>query len=354
MSVYRREGIWQSELLIDGKRYRKSLGITTTKKDARTLEAAWKTEILMGEAGLAPRKGPTVAIYGSEFLQYCVGQVKPRSYKMYIQSWKHVEDFKPLAAARLDEVDAPLVEKFANHLVGQQLKVATVNGILRTFRRALFIAFKLKHLNREPRGIVSLRRGERVREYVVSETDEKRLLEWVAPRGRMRRVGAGDEMMRSVITFAIDSGLRADELVRLKWDDVESTDAPIAIHVREGKTKQARRRVPLTRRAARVLETVKEAAREGVPHVFTRYEGRHPLTNEYVSARFREMRVALNIPEECCFHSLRHTAATRMGAAGASPFVLCKLFGWSDIKIAARYCHPDAQQLERAVAALGR
>ena len=37
------------------------------------------------------------------------------------------------------------------------------------------------------------------------------------------------------------------------------------------------------------------------------------------------------------FHDLRHTAATRMGDAGADAFTLAAIFGWSDIRMAMRY-----------------
>jgi hypothetical protein len=68
MSVYRRNGIWQNQLIIDGTRYRKSLGITTGKREAKELEGQWRTEIVMGEAGLGPKKGPTVSQFAVDFL----------------------------------------------------------------------------------------------------------------------------------------------------------------------------------------------------------------------------------------------------------------------------------------------
>jgi integrase len=36
------------------------------------------------------------------------------------------------------------------------------------------------------------------------------------------------------------------------------------------------------------------------------------------------------------FHDLRHTAATRIAAAGVDPFTLAYIFGWSDIRMAMR------------------
>ncbi len=52
------------------------------------------------------------------------------------------------------------------------------------------------------------------------------------------------------------------------------------------------------------------------------------------------------------FHDLRHTAATRMGDAGADAFTLAAIFGWSDIRMAMRYTHAMEDAKRRAVEAI--
>jgi hypothetical protein len=54
------------------------------------------------------------------------------------------------------------------------------------------------------------------------------------------------------------------------------------------------------------------------------------------------------------FHDLRHTAATRMGDAGADAFTLAAIFGWSDIRMAMRYTHAMEDAKRRAVEAIAR
>lgn len=54
------------------------------------------------------------------------------------------------------------------------------------------------------------------------------------------------------------------------------------------------------------------------------------------------------------FHDLRHTAATRMGDAGADAFTLAAIFGWSDIRMAMRYTHAMEDVKRRAVEASAR
>jgi len=52
------------------------------------------------------------------------------------------------------------------------------------------------------------------------------------------------------------------------------------------------------------------------------------------------------------FHDLCHTAATRMGDAGADAFTLAAIFGWSDIRMAMRYTHTMEDAKRRAVEAI--
>ena len=52
------------------------------------------------------------------------------------------------------------------------------------------------------------------------------------------------------------------------------------------------------------------------------------------------------------FHDLRHTAATRMGDAGADAFTLAAIFGWSDIRMAMRFTHAMEDAKRRAVEAI--
>jgi integrase len=52
------------------------------------------------------------------------------------------------------------------------------------------------------------------------------------------------------------------------------------------------------------------------------------------------------------FHDLRHTAATRIAAAGVDPFTLAYIFGWSDIRMAMRYTHATNANMKQAVRSL--
>jgi integrase len=47
-------------------------------------------------------------------------------------------------------------------------------------------------------------------------------------------------------------------------------------------------------------------------------------------------------------YCLRHTALTRLAEAGCDAFTLAKIAGHSSITMTGRYCHPQAEAIERA------
>jgi site-specific recombinase XerD len=49
---------------------------------------------------------------------------------------------------------------------------------------------------------------------------------------------------------------------------------------------------------------------------------------------------------------MRHTALTRLAEAGCDAFTLARIAGHSSITITQRYCHPQADAIERAFAKL--
>jgi len=53
-------------------------------------------------------------------------------------------------------------------------------------------------------------------------------------------------------------------------------------------------------------------------------------------------------PAPFVLHSLRHTALTRLGEAGADAFTIMKLAGHSSVTISQKYVHPTPETVERA------
>src|SRR5581483_7159808 len=63
-------------------------------------------------------------------------------------------------------------------------------------------------------------------------------------------------LLRDVTTLLIDTGMRPDECYRLRWENIRDG----AVHVLCGKTSNARRVLPLTERAAALIEMRRKRA----------------------------------------------------------------------------------------------
>lgn len=111
------------------------------------------------------------------------------------------------------------------------------------------------------------------------------------------------------------------------------------IQIESGKTKAARRKIPLTERAIRVL-TRRVSTGKGL-YVFSGgRSGKDPdnpiikLNNAHTAtvtrAKTRKFRL----------YDLRHTFASRMAMAGVDLVTLAALLGHSRVQIVMRYAHP--------------
>jgi integrase len=123
------------------------------------------------------------------------------------------------------------------------------------------------------------------------------------------------------------------------------------VYVEKGKTKYAKRHVPLTARAHAVLEKIKETSKSSF--VFPAKKG-VPLSRHWVSEQFRTLRNAMELPDDCVVHSTRHTFCTRLGESGCDAFTIMRLAGHSSILISQKYVHRTPALLESAIGKMGQ
>jgi integrase len=74
-------------------------------------------------------------------------------------------------------------------------------------------------------------------------------------------------------------------------------------------------------------------------------EAKTKLSKEYISRHSEALRAGVKTFEPYC---LRHTALTHFAESGCDAFTLAKIAGHSSITITQRYCHPQADAIERA------
>ncbi len=241
-----------------------------------------------------------------------------------------------LAERRLDELN----DQHAQHFAAQhsRLSASRINCGLRTLRRSLNLTYQWSKIERPVK--VTLATGERQRDRVLSKEELGRYLA-ACPKPR-----------KDCATIIADEGMRPGEVFALQWQHVLLNGSGGLIRIVDGKSKAARRVLPMTPRVYRLLlERHRGMGGPAEGRIFpsTSHEGH---LNKH-TASGRQMRAlkgsGVNRIEP---YVLSHTALTRIAAACKDPFVVMRIAGHSSITMTQRYCHPQADAVESAFAKL--
>ena len=187
--------------------------------------------------------------------------------------------------------------------------------------------------------------GERVRDFVLSRKQEEIYL------------AACPQPLNDIAVLMLETGLRIGEALHLEWADV--TLAPVNgarfgfLRVREGKSKNARRVIPLTDRAAAMLRERLQGQRRANSFLPTARasptsEPRSITCTGPLALRRSKASAAPLFPADFVLHSLRHTMLTRLGESGVDAFTIMRIAGHSSIVVSQRYIHPTPEAVERA------
>jgi integrase len=165
-------------------------------------------------------------------------------------------------------------------------------------------------------------------------------------------------MLHDVAIVLLDSALRLGEALALQWPAVHQESAGPGRYgwiqvTRDGKTKNAKRTVPLAARAGRLLTKKRAAATSA--WVFPGDSPDKPILGTslaHMHARVcrpgQGKKRRYIFPRDFVLHSLRHTCLTRLGQAGADAFTIMKLAGHSSVTVSERYVHPTGETVQLA------
>jgi integrase len=344
MAIYKRGETYWYEFQFNGQRIQESAQ-TTNKDAARTIEAAHRVRLAKGEAGIRERPTvPTLAEFGPRFESAIVTLCaeKPATVSFYKEKLRRLLADRPLSGARLDAIEEAAIDDYKQRRTrqvsryGRPLSPASVNRELATLRRLLRLAQEWKVLDRVPR--IRLLRGERNREFILNHGLESKYLE-VAP-----------QPLRDVAVLMLEAGVRPGEAVNLQWSDVYLQPAMRAkfgyIAIRSGKSRNAKRNLSLTARAAAMLRARKAETKSR--WVFPGNSIEAAIVGTSIDHQHADVRTDLKLPAEFVIHSLRHTMLTRLGEAGVDAFTIMKIAGHSSVVVSQRYVHPTPEGMELA------
>lgn len=377
MSVFKRGNIWWYRFRWNSEEIRESTK-QTNKRTAEQMEAAHKTALAKGEVGLREKKKAPVLrdFIEDRFLPFVEqhSMDKTRTRLHYRDACRVILS-SPLALMRLDEIRAEDVAGFLKFLADYRIgragdasvdakayEKSSINRKLSVLRRIFKLTSEWEVTDRTlPK--VTLLKGENQRERVLSYEEEAAYLaaaraegdailsEYEAAKAGIRATQRGEVPIEPTDPYRlyhlalilIDCGLRPDEAYRLRWDgDVKDGE----LHIPGGKTKNARRIIPVTDRVKAVLrwrqqqfpgQWVFPAPTKSGHIEQSTLRDRHARANKAAG-------VATFVP-----YDLRHTRLTRW-AKTMDAFTLMYLAGHGDIATTRRYVHIQADTAREAIA----
>ncbi len=215
-----------------------------------------------------------------------------------------------------------------------RISPATFNIHRRFLHAAFNVAIKWEYLETNP--MASVQKAKPVEKRLFMTEQELRqvfkLIEDDLHKLRVHRHLSFLRRFRLLLVFLLSTGLRRKEAIKLKFSDVDMNRN--LIHIKEEKTNRTRT-LPMNKTARMVIESVGD-------EMFA------SINPDHASRKFGDYIERAKL-EGFKLHSLRHTFATNLIAAGSDIYAVSRLLGHSDIRTSMIYAKANIDVLKRAV-----
>lgn len=325
-TVYRRGQVWWVRFQFGGVHIRRSAK-TTKRAEAQTY-----LQRLMDEAAAKGRNDRPRHTFPEAVKRYFEeASVKEKTLACYRTSSRMLAPlFNPLY---LDEIDRKRIAEYVSARKKSGVSDTTVRRDLAFLSTLCAACLRWDWLDTNP--VTASKRGlreSRPRTRYLKQTEYDRLL------------AASSPVLRSAIVFAVETGMRKEELFGLTLGAIEMVRREA--HLERTKTNSPRR-VPLSDKALAVIkERLADPDRPRSDYIFCKSDGsRYCDMKKAFSAACRRAKVA-----NFRWHDLRHTCASWWVQRGGDLYKLSRMLGHSSLQMTTRYGHLRVADLHDEVA----
>ncbi len=322
MGVYKRGTTWYIDYYAGYKRRREKIG--PSKRQAETV-----------------LKKRMVQVAENRFLEVerCEKIKFERMTGLYLENYSKpnkkssrrdvtsINNLKPFFAGKyLHEITPLDMEKYKRKRQ-RQVSNATVNREVACLKHIFTKAIEWGMVQKNPGKKVKLLRERNTR---LRYLDEKEI-------GRLYDAGA--EHLKPIVIVALNTGMRKEEILSLKWKDVDYRIRTISIlDTKNGESRE----IPMNDIVHRTLLAVRKA---DSPWVFCKKSGERygNVRKAFEGARKRAGIVDFR------FHDLRHTFASHLVMAGVDLRTVQELLGHKSFEMTLRYAHLSPEHKKAAL-----
>ncbi len=188
------------------------------------------------------------------------------------------------------------------------------------------------------------------------------------------------DVIREVVTVGFYTGMRLNEIVNMKWKNVNLNTRIITVGDEEFTTKGRKQRfIPICDETLEIFSRRRKGLRNhssshsyaeqgsknestntviynlfkdsSSSYVFCKGNG-EKFTGDYFSKRFKRASIAAGMDKSIHFHSLRHSFASNLVQQGVSLYVIKELLGHSSVSTTEIYSHLNIESLKEAISVL--
>ena len=316
-------GKWAYDFWFGGKRYIRVVG--ESKEQAESAMAVHRKRLIDEKFGLASPVSDIRFIDLAEEYFKKISKQK-RSWRRDRLTLDHLEH--GFRGKMVSEISKQSVEEYKLKRK-KDVSQATVNRELALLSNLFTTAIDWKNSILNPvRGVARYEEPDPV-ERPLTLDEEKRLL------------AAAPKHLRPILVLLINTGMRRNELLSLRWKNVNFATSQVVIPKTNCKRKQMRM-VPLNSLAAQTLRALPRI------HDYVFFNKRTGTYVRDIKTSFHEACETAGI-ERLRLHDLRHTFATRLCDKGESLTTIMKLLGHSKYETTLRYAHVLEKSQHEAV-----
>ena len=322
---------WFYDFRVNRKRYRNTTE-TANKQDAKKYEAKERTRVLEGRQQIRLLPDITFAQFSATYLRD-YAELHKKSVERDREILKVLN--RAFGSLILHEITAHRIEQYKrDRLAGKwrghgykgaakSIKPGTVNREMDTLRSLFSQALEWGQIREHPMRKVKRLKLDNRRTRILSEAEQTALLT------------ACPKKLGKIVRLALITGARIGEILALTWDDVLTTEL-LLLETKNGRS----RRLP---RSPAIDAVLKSCVRGGSRWVFTNARTHEPYTVNGVAHVFKRAVLRAGIATgDVSLHTLRHTALSRMIAAGIDDHTVMAISGHSSTRMLERYTHPTS------------
>lgn len=343
MAVRRKGNKWQVDVTVKGTRLpRYSFG---TEDEAKAWEAEARLCALQGRAlpqpsmsrSLTAGKHTLKQAFTAAMVAYWKGKAVERKYSFIIEE---LCQFFGGHDTSITEIDEQAIDQFVTAQEQKGRKGQTINHKLAVLSKTLKLAYRHGHINRLP--LIERKSIKNGRIRFLSESEEQEIIHWFTQWSMLD--------WRDAFIVFVDTGMRMNELWKLKPEDINWTRKTLSTESKTG----LYRSVPMTKRVQTILRRRSDG--RGTGTLWGHPGDSLATVDRAYEAAWRRVRAQMGKEDDPGFirYITRHTCASRLVQNGADLAVVKQWLGHTSIVTTMRYAHLAPKHVEAAVQYLER